>query len=704
MAPVESAILPEGLNRVAGDAPALAQDPPQAIVPGEPQACPQDPVPWTEAGAECVLQQDACPESPVNDGVFLTPSFGHPDSADLHGQVIHRYTGFCEERILERVNADGYARCTTETGFIVMIHEMEEITDNNGDPVTMHMCRLIHTSLCVSPMHRVGSNTCRAIKRRTWRCPPDSIPRNEFNSCYKELPTIAVPHPACGPGAPDIVAQKCKDYVGNDYAPNPTTVDCAGFDTGNSPAMSAITPPQASSAYWCEFNGVLLNPACHGANPPLPDCAETPALCLKRGSESGGCSGIARAIGCRALQVQGLPTVDVRAQGCEPCIILPFRRIPRRCSADLRRRPTRPLQGLQGKYDTLHRVEASIAIDSVACGAVRLGGDLDAACRDVPVCTGAPRGHLTWTSSHQSGLAIVNLPVVLEIVEMPRDFRETPLTFFDGENNIITSGVHNYVTFDDDQHGDPLVRLWHAMDPAATYGRLTDYLRLDDLLSAPPGTCLLQELPDLRATVEELWPDDPGQKAEILELFGPQSLDWWENLTPAAQQRHTDSRGPALVEEIACNTEAGERAWCRWLPTRSGYFKVTGAGAWLVKLFNSPTRWFRRSESQAHLDALVAFLDDPNNTVRVEEMLDKVNLQAEEAGLESSLTALLAHAPGTFFDEWLYTVEADAQHRCPQTDLRVNCGGTDLVGNYTETEPVGIVVHEMRVATRVPNK
>ena len=190
--PVESALLPEGMESVVGESPALAQapPPPPAIRSGTPEMCPQSPQPWTDSGSECVLELDACPESRVNPGVnprlYLTPSFGYPDSVDMHSEVIHKYPGFCEERIFELVDPIAYNRCTTITGFVVMEHEMEEVLDSNNNLVTVHMCRVISTPACLVGLHRVGSNTCRVIKRRTWTCPPDYVLRNEFNSCYRE--------------------------------------------------------------------------------------------------------------------------------------------------------------------------------------------------------------------------------------------------------------------------------------------------------------------------------------------------------------------------------------------------------------------------------------------------------------------------------------------------------------------------------------
>lgn len=51
-------------------------------------------------------------------------------------------------------------------------------------------------------------------------------------------------------------------------------------------------------------------------------------------------------------------------------------------------------------------------------------------------------------------------------------------------------------------------------------------------------------------------------------------------------------------------------------------------------------------------------------------------------------------------DDWLYSEHARGLTGCPYPlDLRVDCSGGGLAGNYTETSPVWIVVHEVRTRT-----
>ena len=78
-----------------------------------------------------------------------------------------------------------------------------------------------------------------------------------------------------------------------------------------------------------------------------------------------------------------------------------------------------------------------------------------------------------------------------------------------------------------------------------------------------------------------------------------------------------------------------------------------------------------------------------------------MNATPAEAGLEPDLSALL---PAGSNAEWLYTDTAGTNVKCPSRDLRVGCGGSGESQNYTETEPIGILVHEVRVSTVAPDR
>ena len=95
-------------------------------------------------------------------------------------------------------------------------------------------------------------------------------------------------------------------------------------------------------------------------------------------------------------------------------------------------------------------------------------------------------------------------------------------------------------------------------------------------------------------------------------------------------------------------------------------------------------------------------LSDARFITRLERALSRLRLDPTDAGLNATLTNTLPR-PSTSND-WLYTSEAGDSFRCPAADVRVYCGsGVGDAGNYTETTAIGIAVHEVRVATRVPN-
>ena len=89
----------------------------------------------------------------------------------------------------------------------------------------------------------------------------------------------------------------CADYVGNDIVEPPGSVPCGSYFTGIAPAMT-----NAANTYWCQFYPSYLKIACHSTTPPPGECGSSLAMCLKRGSGTGGCEGIAHTMLCRSLQ------------------------------------------------------------------------------------------------------------------------------------------------------------------------------------------------------------------------------------------------------------------------------------------------------------------------------------------------------------------------------------------------------------------
>jgi len=151
---------------------------------------------------------------------------------------------------------------------------------------------------------------------------------------------------------------------------------------------------------------------------------------------------------------------------------------------------------------------------------------------------------------------------------------------------------------------------------------------------------------------------------------------------------------------VPCNS--GEVIWCRWTPTRSGYYTLTAAGAWLVGRFQKGTE--NGVINSAYTDKKRDALGDPATTQRIQNLLrvEGEGWDAAAIGLTDDLTdyrPLLVSS--TIGREAAYTIEGPV---CPSRDLRFYCTGGRIGSNsYTESEPIGIVVHEVRVATRSPN-
>ena len=697
-------------------------------------ACPQDPKPYvprpTDPGV-CELVTEACPASPVSPRPIMKPSFRLADEVDKDGKKIYKYASYCEQRFLEHNDPAGYGTCTSTKGFVVMTHELaaeddagDPILDENDDPVIWKMCRLLHPATCAIGLHRALSNQCRALVRRTWQC-ATGIPTNQFNTCYEEPADDAgLQHPACDPRALDFVALDCAEYVGRDYARTPQAIDCTTrFDTGRSrKTLERTNRAGTSSDYWCEFETSLLNVECHGTNPPRDGCAQGTSLCLKRASETGGCNAIAQTILCRALQHEVHADGDLepseidilRNSGCQSCVTLPFEPVPPSCGSAVAGDPH--LGGRSGRnaFEALLLAGSSLGFKARNCKRLvtiprlRVSDYPECLNQPPPDCGGPPRGRVDWSSEHHSQLAVVNSPVILNIIDIPSREYETP--YVRGAS-VIHSAPKLVGYADSRSDSDSLVRLWKPLTSERSYSRVTDYLLPVD------GPCLVEHPPRYEAIVEELWPDVPEQKSEIVSLFGSEALDWWDRLSRDERGRRTAQRGftywddlssdaerehelenrtTVTREEIRCNV--GDVYWCRWLPTRPGFYRAIAGGAWVLVEYSHRQSWARESGSQiVHLDSYLSDLGNKRNT---ENILSTRGLQPEQAGLDPSLTMRL---PQGTDDEWLFTTEAAEQFWPPTTDLRLDQSSSGIVGVYTKTEPIGIQVYEVRVATRAPN-
>ena len=311
LAPLETTDLPDALGGVAGASAVSAQN---AVEEGHPHGCRTDPVQWQLSLdlSECHLDVAPCPVEPVIVGpvigeVFLESSWTYPSNRD--GLGLLTYPGFCELRILEVNDPDAYEQCRNTTGFAVVDDEVELIVEEITE--TVAYCRLLQPAECPAGV-RVDVDICRTIERRGWSCDPGYALMNEFNQCYRRLSDFTDDaHPACGEGAPDFVAQSCADYVGADFS---IALGCASdFPTVDPPdadkALLQNSRTGDSSDYWCEFNPAFLVAICHETTDPSPaECAPSVAMCLKRSTQTGGCTAIANTIRCGVVSRGRRPT------------------------------------------------------------------------------------------------------------------------------------------------------------------------------------------------------------------------------------------------------------------------------------------------------------------------------------------------------------------------------------------------------------
>ena len=449
------------------------------------------------------------------------------------------------------------------------------------------------------------------------------------------------------------------------------------------------------------------------------------ALCLKRASQTGGCSVTGKTIRCRSLQASyasgTIQLEDVRAAFCEPCVILPFESIPASCPDDLTDEPTQESRSRARNValDAIVREERDIAIGNTLCfpvsggwsKGIRRGGEpladhpncarLDAPCPD------PSPGRISWTSSHFSQLAVVNSPVTIEILDIPTVYRRQKYGYSWGSRLKTSSRTVVEYPEPDPAEPDNLLRLWNYPDSTISYNNVSGLAS-----SSVSGTseCFLYYLPLFKIIVRELWPDNPSDRLEIDELFGTDALQWWHDIpTNAERERRTNAQGfewwpnlstteqddriAEMTENVRCDSNTNSLAWCRWQAPKPGYYKLAGAGAW-VPTDAGNRQWMTSSQ----VNTINNYLSGLSTQDRI-DLLDDLGVSTpQEAGINAAMDALL---PFTNQDTLFSTLSVQA--RCPPLDVRVRCLRATSSGNYVETEPIGVTVHEMRVGTVTPS-
>ncbi len=699
VAPLQPGLLPGPAERLASESQAHAQNRSPFVVDGEPLDCDAG---WTPDGNLCRFHGPACPSSPYND---IRRARGEaPQQMQASTDFTETsYPEFCEERVNDS-DLEMYNHCVSLTGFAVIRAGTE--------------CWTLQLRTCEVGL-QVSLDWCRAETRRSWTCPDDTIPRNEFPTCYV-VQTTAPPSQVCAGGAPELRLVSCEDYIGTDFI---DSVMCDVYGNGFVWEMSAV-----SNNYWCAYNASFFDTACHSP----PPCAVSPAVCLKRASGTGGCDGIARAVLCRNQQSDYLAQAEpvlansdppqsdlldlaqtadaMRSQGCEPCQALPFEPIPDHCPDDLTDDPA---------YNTLFRTQRS----SIHRQIIESEQDSPA---DVP-CGRPPTGIPAWTSTHSSGVAVVNSPVVVQVRGVPVGFRPAPPPKYgesDGLNvfrDLIELDRLRSWAVSPGVAGTPsdssLLRTYQIRDPGDDFSGAHD-------LGNESWDCVVEGLPAFTLFVEELWPDK--DEGAIRSLFGTVSLDWWDAMSEDEQHRRTEHRGlgywpdltaearrlrnEALSTHVECNAEQGEAAWCTWTPRRSGYFRLKVGGAWIVHARED--RSWKSASQLRQLRRTVRNLDDAGRS-RVRANLATLGWGPEALGLNNALTDILPTGPDdTLTDDidndvlernpdHLYWLPGD-QHRFGGWDLRVRFTESRVFAQgamYTETQTFGIQVHEVRVRT-----
>ena len=690
LAPIESPDLPGPLETLAGPRSALAQT--GSVVPGSEDNCPQDPndlrtawQPNPNDPSQCVLLTAPCLPTPWDSHTYLQPSTQFPE--------------FCELSVSSLDST--YTACTASTGVVV---------EDDG-----LVCRIIQNAICPSGV-RVGFDTCRTIERRKWTCPMDSVPRNEFNTCYRALTTnILGTHPACGPGAPTLLILDCAEYVGDDF----TAVPCSGFD----PVRRPSTFGSVTNNYWCSYDSSLVDIDCHAPNPP---CASAMALCLKRASQTGGCSVVSKTIACRVLQARfAAGTVElevVRTANCEPCVILPFQPIPAACPEDLTDEPQQESRSRSrnAAFEAILTEEQDIRVGDSRCYRVSGGtiwpthypggeplADHPNCERLASICPNPSPGHLTWASSHFSQLAVVNSPVAITIHDIPTTY--SGQDYVSRFGSALSTRLRTYAEYPEPDLAftDNFMRLWEDVNNTVAYSSVAN-------MANSSRECIIYYLPLFELKVRELWPDNPTDFLEIQDLFGADSLAWWNNIpTDDEKRRRTQAQGlewwddlnaaertdriAEMTQEINCDSSNDDLAWCRWQSAKPGYYKLTGFGAWVLN--SSGIRTWVSSQTATSLNNVASGLSSGVRT----RLLNRINgwgLTPEDLGFNSTLTAIIP-LPAGRDPETLFTTRA-FQARCPPLDVRVVCTYAGGTGNYVETEPIGVAVHEMRVSTVTP--
>ena len=498
------------------------------------------------------------------------------------------------------------------------------------DTSGFNQCQVFQLTVCSAGIGPTHEGRCRYVQRRSWECPDGEgyAQHNRFNTCYQPHTEVTGTPPPCdtATGAPDLPLLSCEDYAGDDYD---NSKDC---DADISSHLSDRAGGDAS-AYWCEFDASDLSVGCHRS--PVPsgtDCAQSTGVCLKRASTTrgqdlralGGCRAIARNIECAIHQADYADRVgtaadlealarDIRAAGCEPCRVMPFEPLdPAEC-------PDSALSGLPTTVD-LENLQQRLGF-----GIGRPQKQAFQSKSSSEYCQELPPGRLTWSTLSFTGTAMVNSRVRMDL-----EWDEANITRTPGKGT------------------SPGLNLCFLNDSPAT---------LLDSERKPRPYFVVEAVP--------LWPagdpgdsDDTGDRDLLEELFGEDSLGWWDALS-AEQQAERTAAFYATTDtdpvQVDCNIQVP--VWCVWEPQQAGYYSLTATGA----LAFSVNSGIRRNYSYT----------------------------------------------GSISANWLSELSNNDLNACSRDRTLAQCqltrNSSGGVGSYIDGEPIGIQVHEVRVVSRTPS-
>lgn len=677
LVPIDAPVVPDELGALGGTTTAAAQVVNPEIVDGMPSSCPS---PTTESSADkgtCVAETIPCPASPLDSARPMGLSALYVDYCIEHivndDALVPDSSGACvlpSGLTLSDCTASTaeYSECPTNSrdlgrrskadlynsalwGTVVEVFEAGDDVDDGGViyALATDFCRISAFRDCVVGL-RVGRDTCRHVVRRTWQCPAGTAPLNEWNRCYQESTGVPIGDEPCDAGAPSFPVLSCEDYVGNDFLDDPTLITCS--------SLAMVDNPDGND-HWCRYDASLLDIDCHVAG---ATCSPSWSLCFKRASTTGGCRLVQDSLDCAPLQAafadarraSATPAViQARLDAalgarCEPCVVLPFQPL---AADDCAQDAFGPEASDDSARKTCHEQLFAAAADLNYCGT---GAAAPVSVATEQYCSDPAVGRLAWRPTHPTRLAIVGTALVVTVENVPIDFVQPDPTDDRGWKALfedIPAPSSGLTPAELEAYRASHIYQEFNFVPVAEYAYGSVSLMSNQ--RSNPRRCRVWQLPRFRVAVRELWPDNLHDEGQIRTLFGAQAVDWWSNLTAQQQQERTEARGLVYVPALATRAERVAELARREADLSEDIMCNVEAGT------NAWCRWHPRRPGYYLLIGRGAW-----------DMRAESSIVSDRGISELSEPTADSVSSGVAF------------------------------GNYTETAPIGIAVHEIRVSTR----